>query len=322
MARSSSYDFALSRDGIVNAAFRLLGVLGENQTASAERLSQGGQALNMMVKLWQAEGIALWKNTEVILIPQADTIAYPIGPTGSQYCCLSDDYVQTTVGTSRDSGNTTIVVTSATGMSTGYTIGIETDNGDIHWATLDAIAGTTLTIGTALDFRAAAGLYVYFSTDWTIARPLEIIQAWTRDSNNLDIPVEIISQQEYRSLSNKTTEGRPNSLTFNPTLDNVTVTLWPEPDDMKDRIHMIAKLPFQDFDSSQDNADFPVEWSEALVYNLAIRLAAEYGRTPSQLVVAMALSAYETLVGFSREEVSVTFSPKRREYTPMGGLRR
>lgn len=322
MARSSSYDFALSRDGIVNAAFRLLGVLGEAQTASSERLSQGGQALNMMVKLWQAEGIALWKNTEIVLVPQADTILYPIGPTGSQYCCLIDNLVKTTVATSRDSGNTTIVVTSETGMVTGYTVGIETDNGDIHWASLDTIASTTLTIGTALDYRAGSGGYVYFSTDWTIARPLEVIQAWTRDSDDLDIPIEIISQQEYRSLSNKTTEGRPNSLTFDPQLDNVSVTLWPEPDNMKTRIHMIAKLPFQDFDSSQDNADFPVEWSEALVYNLAIRLAAEYGRTPADLIVALALSSYEMLAGFSREEVSVTFSPKRREYTPMGGLRR
>jgi hypothetical protein len=309
MARSSSYDFALSRDGIVNAAFRLIGTIGENQTASTERLNQGGQALNMMVKLWQAEGIALWKNQEVVLIPQADTIVFPIGPTGTQYCCLVNDYVQTTVGTSRDSGNTTIVITSATGMSTGFSIGIETDNGDIHWASLDNIAGTTLTIGTALDARAGAGNYVYFSTDWTIARPIEVIQAWSRDSNNLDIPIEIVSQQEYRMLSNKTTEGKPNTLTFDPQLDNITVTLWPEPDDMKDRIHLIVKLPMQDFDSSQDNADFPVEW------NLAIRLAAEYGRTPTELVTAMALNSYEVLKGFSREEVSVTFKPKRREYS-------
>jgi hypothetical protein len=322
MARSSSYDFALSRDGIVNAAFRLLGVLGEAQTASTERLNQGGQALNMMVKLWQAEGIALWKNTEVVLVPQADTILYPIGPTGTGYCSLVDDFVQTTVGTTQTSGNSTVVVSSATGMETGYDIGIVTDNGDIHWSNVTAVAGTTITLATALDYRAASGNYVYFSTDWSIARPLEVIQAWTRDSDSKDIPVELISQQEYRQLSNKTTEGRPNSLTFDPKLDNVTVTLWPEPDDMRERIHMIVKLPFQDFDSSQDNADFPVEWSEALVYNLAIRLAAEYGRTPSQLVTALALSSYETLEGFSREEVSVKFSPKRREYTPMGGLRR
>lgn len=322
MARSSSYDFALSRDGIVNAAFRLLGVLGEAQTASTERLSQGGQALNMMVKLWQAEGIALWKNTELVLIPQADTILYPIGPTGTQKCSLKSGLTITQVATSADSGSTTITHTTGYSLETGYSVGIETDNGDIHWASITDIVDETITIDDALDYRAGAGNYMYFSTDWTPARPLEVIQVWSRDSNNIDIPIELISQQEYRSLSNKTTEGKPNSCTFDPQLDNVSITLWPEPNNMKERIHLIAKLPLQDFDSSQDSADFPVEWSEALVYNLAVRLAAEYGRTPSQLVVMLAMASYESLVGFSREEVSVKFSPKRREYTPMGGLRR
>jgi hypothetical protein len=205
---------------------------------------------------------------------------------------------------------------------TDWYMGVEMDDGNIHWSLANSSGSTTVTLDTALTYRAAEGNFVYMSSNWQIARPLEVIQAWTKDRNDIDIPVEVISMQEYRTLSNKKTKARPNSLTFDPQLDNVSITLWPSPVDMKMPIHMIAKLPFQDFDSSQDNADFPVEWSEALVYNLAIRLAAEYGRTPSQLVTALALSSYETLVGFSREEVSVTFSPKRREYTPMGGLRR
>jgi hypothetical protein len=211
-------------------------------------------------------------------------------------------------------GGTSLVVESATGIQDLFTIGIETDNGDIHWDILNGVVGTTLTLTTGIDYASAAGSFVYFSTAFSTARPLEIIQAWTRDQDELDIPMDIMSLQEYRSLSNKTTEGRPTGLTFDPQLDNVILYLWPEPNVMKMRVHLVAKFPVQDFDAAGNDPDFPVEWTEALVYNLAIRLAAEYGRTPSQLVVALALSSFETVASFSREEVSVKFVPNRRQY--------
>lgn len=315
MARSSSYDFSLTRDNILNAAFRLLGVIGDNQTASSTRLSQAGQALNMMIRLWQAEGIALWKNTEIVLVPQADQIQYGIGPSANDYCSLESTFTKTEIATSTVATGTTIYVDSTSGWATGYTVGIETVNGDIHWSVIsDVTNNTTFVIATALDYQTAVDSHVYYSTDWTIPRPMEIIQAWSKDSEGYDVPILIDSLFNYRMLSNKTTEGRPNTLAFDPTLDDITIYLWPEPNNMKELVYMIAKIPFQDFDSTSDDPDFPPEWSEALVYNIAIRLAAEYGRTPSQLVTAMALSSYETLKGFSREEVSVKFVPNRREY--------
>lgn len=321
MARSSSYDFSLTRDNICNAAFRLLGVIGDSQTASATRLSQAGQALNMMIRLWQGEGIALWKNREVVLMPDKDTVQYSIGDTGDAECSLKSGLTQTYVATTAAISATSITHATGYSLSTGYKVGIELDTGDIHWANITAVVDETITIDDGLAAQASATNWLYYSTDWTIPRPMEVIQAWTRDSSGIDVPVEIISLERYRSLSNKTTEGRPNSLAFDPTLDNVTVYLWPEPDNMKELIHMIVKIPFQDFDATSDDPDFPPEWSEALVYNLAVRLAAEYGRTPSDLVTALAMNAYEILKGFSREEVSVRFVPNRREYSPTGGYR-
>lgn len=323
MARSSSYDFIYTRDNIINHAFRLIGVLGEDQTASTNRLTQGGQALNLMIKLWQGEGIGLWLNKEVIVMPQADTVQYYLGPasdsTYGTYATLKDDFVKTECATAAVATATTIVVDSATGMTTGYSIGIETDNEDIHWATLTGIAGTTLTFGTALDYGVAVDRHIYFSTDWSIERPMELIEGFVRDmttSTSTDVPLEIFSLQEYRSLATKTNESKPTSVAMDFQLDFARAYFWPEPNNMKQLLHLILKFPVQDFDSSSDNPDFPVEWSEALTYNLAVRLAAEYGRTPSPIIVALAQQSYETLKGFDREQVSVRFKPRTRDYRP------
>jgi hypothetical protein len=318
MARSGSYDFSLARDEIINEAFFLIGVLGESQTASTARLTQAGKHLNMMIKAWQAEGIGLWLNKEIVLMPQADTVMYYLGPaadsTYGSYACLKSDLVKTEVATAADAAAVTIEVDDATGMSTGYTIGIETSNGDIHWASLDAVVGSTLTIGTALDYGVTVDSHVYFSTSWSTQRPLEIIDCWTRDADENDIPMGIESLQRYRQLANKTTEGRPTMISPDYQLDAIIVYLWPEPEDMKVRTHLVVKYPVQDFDSSTDDADFPQEWYEALTYNIAVRLAPLYGRTPSEWVTAVALSSYENLKSFDREQTSVYFKPNPRNY--------
>lgn len=321
MALSSSWDFTIQRDYIINMAFRLIGLLGEDQTASTTRIGQASQALNMMVKGWQAEGIGLWMNRELVLFPQADVVKYGIGEAGmsgySTYCIPFEDYVKTEVSTAAAAADTSFVVDSVTGMSASDYLGIETDNGDIHWTTINAIDTTTYTISfaTALDYAAAVDNHVYSGFSTYAQRPLEIIQAWTRDSEEIDTPIEIMSLQEYRLLSNKTTETtRPTGIAFNPLPLIGIVYVWPEPSDMKTRIHLIAKYPFQDFDVSTSDIDFPVEWLEPIVYNLALRIAAEYGRTPSQLVTAIAIESYQRLKDFDREQVSVKFKPNPRSY--------
>lgn len=321
MARSSNWNFAYTRDNIINHAFRLIGVLGEDQTASSTRLTQGGQALNMMIKLWQAQGIGLWLNKDVILIPQADTVQYYLGPgadsTYGTFCCLKDDFHVTTLDGAVTASDFAISVDSLTGGvvgTTGYYIGVVTDNGDVHWSLVDSCTDYDITLSTALDYNASDGAYVYYSSDWSIQRPLELISAVIHDENNIDVPLEIFSMQEYRSLANKTTEAKPTSVCVDWLLDLVRLYVWPEPYDMRQYLDIRVKYPVQDFDAATDNADFPAEWTEALTYNLAVRLAAEYGRTPSPLVTALAMQSYETLMGFDREQVSVRFKPNTRDY--------
>ena len=83
---------------------------------------------------------------------------------------------------------------------------------------------------------------------------------------------------------------------------------------MKTRIHLVVKYPFEDFDSAADNPDFPVEWHEALQFNLAMRLAPEYGRQTPQEVAMIAAMSLEDAENSSVEQTPTYISPNVRSH--------
>lgn len=80
MATSGSTNFSLTRDQIISHALQLLGVIGSGETASANDVTYCSNALNMMTKAWQAQGIHLWKETSATVTIVADTYQYSVSP--------------------------------------------------------------------------------------------------------------------------------------------------------------------------------------------------------------------------------------------------
>ena len=79
MATSGSYDFTITRDQIIAGALRLLGVIGQGDTPDAAQLSDCSEALNLLIKAWEAEGLPLW-SIKIQAIPvAASTTSYTIG---------------------------------------------------------------------------------------------------------------------------------------------------------------------------------------------------------------------------------------------------
>lgn len=306
MAVSASSDFSVNRDELISAAFRIIGILAPGDTALAARVTTATEALNMMIKSWQSEGIGLWLNQTVTLLLQADDIDYSLGPSGDN---CSGTVVKTEVATAAAAAETDIVVDSITGMTDGDYVGVETDNGDIHWTTISGTpASSTLVLATGLDYAAAVDNHVYTYTT-KIQRPLEIIEARLVDADDKERPLAIISRTKYMAIANKTLEGTPNQIYVDAQLTDIVVYVWPEPDDMKYRMKLTIKRPVYDLDSATDDFDFPVEWSRALKYNLAIELAPEYDVTVTQSVKDIAKETKDSVSGFDREQTSVQFLP-------------
>lgn len=135
---------------------------------------------------------------------------------------------------------------------------------------------------TSFSLVASTASYsVGVSQTINIGKPLRIIQAFLRNtSSNVDTPMRLITRDEYWRLGNKTSTGLPVQLYYDPQRATGTVYLYPTPDSTAAssyQVHFVYHRPYEDFDSSTNEPDFPQEWFEALAYGLAARLAAEYG---------------------------------------------
>lgn len=65
------------------------------------------------------------------------------------------------------SGSTTITLAAATGVAVGDRVGVNLDNRDTHWTTVNAISGTTLTLTSAIPSASASGSRVVFNRQIT-----------------------------------------------------------------------------------------------------------------------------------------------------------
>lgn len=155
----------------------------------------------------------------------------------------------------------------------------------------------------------------YSSTTLGIAKPLKVIGAYRRNTvSNIDVPLTIITRDEYNNLPNKNTQaGIPINLYYDPQLDVGTVYVWPAPSNAainSERITIRYQRPFEDFDAATDTPDFPQEWLAALKWGLARELSFNYGLTEQRISVisSMAKEYRQQALSSSREEGSIFFT--------------
>lgn len=146
-----------------------------------------------------------------------------------------------------------------------------------------------------------------------VPKPLKVYQAFY-SRGNVDVPLRIITRDEYERLGNKTSQGTPAMLYYEPLLNNGVVHLFPVPDALVPPITIIGQHHIDDFDTEADEPDFPQEWFEALKYNLATRLAGEYGLNTQtrSILIQEAERALGEVLAFTQEEGSLYFVAERR----------
>lgn len=270
MATSGSTDFTLTRDELLLGALRLVGKSGRGKTASAADIADAAEALELMGKQLQGTGVHLWKTQEATLFVNKGTASYSLP---SWHCTQS--YVSTTMKVAGVATDATIDVAAITGMTSADYIGIELDDGTMQWTTINgAPSGDTVTLTVALTGAAAIGNTVYAYTT-QIVRPLKALSA--RRIGTSDIPIDVVSKDEYLSLPNKTSNGEVNQVYYDPQLTTAKLYIWPTGNAADDRVQITFMMPIEDFDSSNINPDFPQEWLLALKFGIASLLGPEYG---------------------------------------------
>lgn len=84
MATSGTYSFTVTRDDVINAALRAMGVISAGQTASSDDLINCTQALNLILKAWAKKGLLVWTIDQQALPLVAGKGTYTVG-SGAEF---------------------------------------------------------------------------------------------------------------------------------------------------------------------------------------------------------------------------------------------
>jgi hypothetical protein len=313
VSSSGSYNFSVTRDDIIKDAYDEIGVLEEGESPSADMTTSAARKLNMLVKtLAKKHNLHLLQ--DVVLFLAVDQASYLLGDaaTDANWCSI-DDYNQTTTSAAASSSASAVVLTDASGFTTGDRIGVVQDDGTVLWTT-GTKAGSTVTLATALTDDVASG-NVVFSYTSRVVRPLRIVKdsIYLRDIDDNDTPVELAGKIDYDLMTNKASGGQIIKVAYQPLLTSGRLWVWQPADLATNELRFTIERPVQDFDATTDNPDFPVEASLMLVKGLAKLLAGPNGAADElpRLIAEYEYELNEWLDG-DRENASVRFMPDLR----------
>lgn len=273
MATSNSYNFLSNEQEIIEDAFVTIGIHFPGETIPVENYDYARRQLNRMIKYWGRKG-HLWTIGVGNLILTPGTNTYSLNSTSAHW---SDTVITTTLSADEASGQTALSVTSSTGMTANDYVGVVLADNSIHWSTIATVNSSVLiTLNDALTGGAVSGARVYTYT--TIAQPPVRIE-WIvrRDASDIDIELNQLSRKDYDTLSNKQIAGLPVSYYHDPKVSNGNLYLYQTPDDPNTTLRITYRRQIQDIDIVTQTMDFPIEWEECIVLNLALRLASVGG---------------------------------------------
>ena len=253
-----------------------MGVLAEGQSPNSDQLTSMARTLNMMVKAWQADGLNLFALRKLYVYLEKDKKEYNLSSSSTDH--ISAEYNRTTTSAVAASTDTTIEVTSITDMASGDYIGIKLDDGTMQWTTINgAPSGSTVTLTDALTDDVSSGVSVFFYTT-KANRPMKIKNALVTNSiDDNDVPIWIVSRQEYIDLPNKDNTGQVNQIYYDPQVGTGVLSVWPVTDNVDKYLTIWVQRTLEDLDSASDDVDYPQEWYLPLALNLASLSCTKYG---------------------------------------------
>lgn len=331
MATSGTVTFRTNRNELIKSSLRLIGGYDFENTSgpSANQISLGAEALNLLVKEMGSRGLQLWERKYAVIFPQKNQGVFALGSPGpaGDHACLTTPlnaggFVSTTLTSGASSGATSVTVNSissdftagipAVSISNTYNIGIQLDSGFMFWTTVSgAPSGTIVTLANALTGDAGAGNAVYcYQTK--LIRPLRISDAFIRQVGLNDVPVRIIPRENYNKFGQKTvTTSTPSQLYYDNQSNIGYVYTYPGFLQVNQLLYIEIQKPIDDFSSATDDYDLPQEWGNYLKYRLATSLAPEYEVSSEKFKQLQYLEAqsYSAVNPFDQEADSVFFGP-------------
>lgn len=130
-----------------------------------------------------------------------------------------------------------------------------------------------------------------------------------------ETPLREMSRQEYFDTPNKATESVPTGFYYDPQATAGTLYVWPTPSAATaaaQTLNLTYLRRMDDFDASNNDADLPQEWLQALIWNGANDLEPEYPVNDARLALKIEKRAgelYAALSGWDNEPASIYLQP-------------
>ena len=124
-------------------------------------------------------------------------------------------------------------------------------------------------------------------------RPSELDGAWLRQNasaaNPIDIPMSVLSPNEWGDIRSKyVSSAIPRFIFLNGDWPVATIFIWPVPQVNDTELILNFGTPLTSTVTLDDIEAHPPAYRQAIRYNLAVLLAAEFGREAPPAVVAQA----------------------------------
>jgi hypothetical protein len=148
--------------------------------------------------------------------------------------------------------------------------------------------------------------------DFDTIRPLSIVNVYLKDktggdfilgetplADSYDYPVRILAAKDWNKISHKHLLGKPRALYYIPEYP-LGVLKFDKNPDQKYAIEFEFCKNFIEFTTLTTAVDLPAEYKEALVYNLAVRLAED---NAIKLPISIYATAKSSLILLSRQAI-------------------
>jgi hypothetical protein len=145
---------------------------------------------------------------------------------------------------------------------------------------------------TAESFPLVSGQATYTigpTGDFNTTRPLQILTAFTR-IGSIDYDISIISDEAFDGITQKNISSSiPDVLVYETSFPLGKIKIYPVP--TAGDLHIRSEKLLTQFPALDTDVELPPGWDRALIYNLALELAGEYGQPADEATYLLATNA-------------------------------
>lgn len=306
---------------IIREALLICAIINDEDIPTYEMFTQGMMVLNSMMKELEATGLHIWTEEEAILFLQQNQVLYLLGnkldgTVTPDHCADANDFLLTSLLVSAIAGDTSVAVTNQGDITKGDFFGIVLNSGAAFWTTVKTQPTSNVIALTDPLPSSADANQIVFDYTTNIVRPLQIpfarrLQyAVGSQLGGIITPLTpMMSRQDYMNLPQPNNPGTVTQAYYNPARNQGQIYVWNAPANAASGLRFTWYRPILDFTSTDDTADLPQEWGNALQWCLARELAPRYSVSAERLgfINQMAGQKLELVIGYDREMQSVYF---------------